>query len=210
MDHYILELPNFVSPELCNEIVRRTENDERAKPENINYKLCNDILTLERKSDVLSIADHKEYEDLTNLLCSLFYDIYHKYTEHLDTTFKPYNKDYYNDVNPFVREIHSNKDLSVEGGFLVHKIKTGDYYLWHHDQEWKSSCNFVQVIIYLNTLKESEDGCTEFLNGRKVKPEIGKVLVYPRSWTFLHKGNKVSEGGVKYICTGNIATEFIK
>lgn len=41
------------------------------------------------------------------------------------------------------------------------------------------------------------------INGRKVKPEAGKVLVYPCSWTFPHTGAEVKYGS-KYMCTTTI------
>ena len=65
---------------------------------------------------------------------------------------------------------------------------------------------FIQLIFYLNTLQENQGGCTEFIDGKKVRPEMGKVLMYPCSWTFPHKGCEILDG-YKYICTTTISSQ---
>jgi hypothetical protein len=48
----------------------------------------------------------------------------------------------------------------------------------------------------------NEGGETEFFNGRiKIKPEKGKLLLFPSTWTFMHKGNTPISSN-KYIVTG--------
>ena len=60
--------------------------------------------------------------------------------------------------------------------------------------------NFLTYIFYLNTLK-GRGGETEFLNGPKVRPVTGKLLIFPASWDCVHRGvSPVSE--TKYIATG--------
>ena len=87
-------------------------------------------------------------------------------------------------------------------GYCVHKIKKGDKYGWHHDGILGYP-TFVQMIFYLNTLEEDEGGCTEFIDGKKVRPEVGKILVFPQSWLFPHCGNEV-KNKPKYICSVNL------
>jgi len=206
MDNYILEIPNFVSPELCNEIVQRFENDTRKKHYPVSYTVCGKNHRAGKFSKEIVMADHKEYEDLIKPICNLYFQVYDKYLEHLDINFKHLNKDNY--VHPYIREVHSDKEVGVKSGFVLHKIDKGELYSWHHDQNWESNHNFIQIIIYLNTLEEDEGGYTEFISGRKVRPEVGKVLAYPRSWTFLHKGNKILGNKPKYICTAHILVNF--
>ena len=206
MDNYILEIPNFVPPELCNEIVRRFENDTRKKHVPVSYTVSGKSHIAGKFSKEIVMADHKEYEDLIQTIGNLYLRVYDKYLEHLDINFKHLNKDDY--VHPYIREVHSDKEIGVRSGFVLHKIDKGELYSWHHDQNWNTNQNFIQIIIYLNTLEEHDGGCTEFINGRKVRPEIGKVVAYPRSWTFLHKGNKIMGNKSKYICTADILVRF--
>ena len=206
MDNYILELPNFVPPELCNEIVRRFENDTRKKHVPVSYTVCGKKYMAGKFSKEIVMVDHKEYEDLLKPVHELFFDIYDKYLEHLDKNFKHLNNSEY--VHPYTREVKSEKKVGIRSGLVLHKIDKGQLYSWHHDHDWYSKDGFIQMIIYLNTLEQHEGGHTEFVNGRKVRPEIGKVLVYPRSWTFLHKGNEILGNNPKYICTADILVHF--
>jgi hypothetical protein len=151
--------------------------------------------------------EYEEYRCYIDILWKIYCNIYHIYRDHLTKTFGNLNRGHhdYDDINPYIKEINPYRRCNLRDGFVLHEIEKGGHYLWHHDQYWRFSCNFIQVIIYLNTLQDDEGGCTEFINGRKVRPEIGKVLVYPQSWTFLHKGGKVTGDNTKYICTGSLS-----
>jgi len=55
------------------------------------------------------------------------------------------------------------------------------------------------IITYLND--DFEGGETEFLyQGVRVKPEKGKTVIFPASYTHVHRGNPPI-GGTKYIAT---------
>ena len=54
-------------------------------------------------------------------------------------------------------------------------------------------------IWYLNDI--SEGGHTEFNTGFKVQPELGKLVIFPGLWPWVHRGN-APKSEVKYICTG--------
>lgn len=55
-------------------------------------------------------------------------------------------------------------------------------------------------LVYLNSIEEG--GETEFLfGGEKVKPEKGKLVIFPVSFTHTHRGNPIYSG-CKYIATG--------
>ena len=53
---------------------------------------------------------------------------------------------------------------------------------------------------YLNTIEEKDDGYTEFIDGTKIQPVVGRLIFFPATWTFLHRGYppKVK----KYLCNG--------
>ena len=55
-------------------------------------------------------------------------------------------------------------------------------------------------ILYLNDNFEGGETYFEYFD-LKVKPEIGKTLIWPAEWTHAHKG-EVLRSGVKYIVTG--------
>ena len=63
--------------------------------------------------------------------------------------------------------------------------------------------NISLVSIFFNDLEDS--GETEFLyQKKKIKPKAGRVLIFPGSFTHLHRGNPPYEA--KYIATGWLAS----
>jgi len=89
----------------------------------------------------------------------------------------------------------------VTTGYQIQRTKPGEYYHWHNDSLTLSTHHrMLTYIFYLNTLK-GEGGETEFYDGTKIRPVEGKLLIFPATWTFYHRGvSPVSE--TKYIATG--------
>jgi len=82
----------------------------------------------------------------------------------------------------------------------------GHYNAWHVEKEdWPSSRRMFVFILYLNDVKKGgetgflfkEEGQEDFF---KVKPEIGKLIIHPASWPYIHKGY-MPESDDKYILT---------
>ena len=211
MDDYILELPNFVSPKLCNDIVNIYKNIHKKKEIVLPaYMVNGERRETARFGKLLSMSERKEYNHLLKTMCEIFHEIYLKYTDKLSINFKDLNKNVIKGQHPYTAELESQKEVHIRNACTLHEIEKGGFYSWHHDYEWNEPGAFIQAIIYLNTLDEGEGGCTEFLNGRKVKPEIGKVLIYPRSWTYLHKGGEIMGNNAKYICTANMRIKLLE
>ena len=58
----------------------------------------------------------------------------------------------------------------------------------------------ITVIAYLNDVEEGGETYFEHFN-LKIKPEIGKTLIWPAEWTHAHSGS-ILKSGEKYIITG--------
>lgn len=69
----------------------------------------------------------------------------------------------------------------------------------HVDVNNKSSAKrFLSIICYLND--DFGGGETSFPHfNTKTKVETGTVLLFPCSWSYLHKGNPISSGNSKYV-----------
>jgi len=91
---------------------------------------------------------------------------------------------------------HSPKGMSVQRT-RPHQ----GYHAWHAEaSDQSSSTRVVNYMLYLNDVEEG--GETEFLyQGVKLKPETGKVVIFPTGFTYPHRGNPIYKG-VKYIITG--------
>lgn len=78
----------------------------------------------------------------------------------------------------------------------------GGYHSFHIENSGVHNMRRVMAyIIYLNDIDEG--GETEFLHQNiRVKPEVGKVVIFPAYFTHVHRGNPVLSGQDKYIMTG--------
>ncbi len=103
-------------------------------------------------------------------------------------------------IDPCLR-ISKDYDFK-DTGYQVQRYEPGGFYEWHND--WTMDSEFgsrvYTYIWYLNTLTPEEEGYTQFIDGTKMQPECGKLVIFPALWTYLHRAfpPKVR----KYICTG--------
>lgn len=93
------------------------------------------------------------------------------------------------------------EDRLEDYGYQLQRTEPGQYYHWHKDLNQHSRKRVLVAIWYLNTMPESAGGETEFLRQDvKIRPESGKLLLFPPYWTHVHRGCEVREG-VKYVAT---------
>ena len=95
------------------------------------------------------------------------------------------------------------KNFLYENSFQIQRYrKNVGKYIYHHDHDIRFDQKDHRVITYLwylNTVEEG--GQTELWKTIKIKPEEGKLLLFPASWTFPHSG-LMPESNDKYIITG--------
>lgn len=86
-------------------------------------------------------------------------------------------------------------------GYNVQRYEPGEYYHWHIDGgSHEFSQRQLVAIWYLNDV-EGPGGETDFLyQNVSIKPERGKLVLFPPFWTHEHRAATV-EKGVKYIAT---------
>lgn len=189
----ILELPNFIPESLCDSIIDKFEKD----PEKTRGYI---------EMDGRIIVD-KNLKDSDEICISMRN---HKWINEF-TESKKYIKKAVDLYQKCLKEEYDKKQrIPMFGGILFREIKDiktvliqrqarGVKYAWHYDGGIPSN-DYLLVIAYLNTLEPSEGGETEFLYGRKIKPEKGKIMISPASWTYPHCGNIVN-ADYKYILT---------
>ena len=84
--------------------------------------------------------------------------------------------------------------------FKIHKVrKTEGYHTWHYEKS--SSQNLERFITYMTYLEVPEKGGeTEFLHqSLRMKPVVGKTLLWPAGFTHMHRGNPPLVGEKMYI-----------
>lgn len=86
-------------------------------------------------------------------------------------------------------------------GYAVQRTDPGEFYHWHIDGgSHEFASRQLVALWYLNNV-EGPGGETQFqYQDVSVKPEAGKLILFPPFWTHLHRGNTLQEG-VKYIAT---------
>ena len=102
---------------------------------------------------------------------------------------------------------HHNLNVSgdilevFDTGYMIQKYEPGGFYDWHHDWTMHDGCSRIYTYIwYLNTIKKKDGGYTQFIDGTKIQPKIGRLVIFPALWTYLHRAFPPQVS--KYICTG--------
>ena len=100
---------------------------------------------------------------------------------------------------PFMKRMIKDVDI---GSFNIQKYSKGDHFSQIHTERsnLQNSNRLFAWMTYLNNVEDG--GTTNFLHyGIKIKPEIGKTLIWPAEWTHAHSG-EILNNGEKHIITG--------
>ena len=91
----------------------------------------------------------------------------------------------------------------------IQRTEPGQYYNWHYDHTYPPCWKLFTYIIYLNDVEEDSGGTTEFSCGKIIQPKAGKIIFFPCTWTYFHRG-KTLEKGIKYIATNGLLVKPIR
>jgi len=197
-DPFIHIEKNNIDKNLCSKIINYIYNDNRID----NYKITYKERVLVDGQKVLNSVEISRY--LYSILeMSRFEDTFFKEVEHI-LFFKLRNslKAYFEKLSVF--NIKYN-DFIFDGGFRIQIYKKGTGKIsWHNDSGIITSCSSrkISFIWYLNDIENG--GETTFLNG-KIKPETGTLLLFPSTWTYVHRG-EIPISSDKYIIIGWLFT----
>ena len=168
---------NSLSKELCSEIIQLFENNTDKYP------------------GITGGGLNKSVKNTTDLVIPM-YDvkwkrIYKFILSELQTNIKKYFSK--------MSEFNYNDNLTLNS-IQVQKYNKGEgKYIYHDDARiYNGKCRKITFIWYLNNI--TDGGETEFTNF-KVKPEAGKLVLFPSSWVYPHRAN-VPISDDKYIMTG--------
>ena len=200
MDNFILEIPNAVPKHLCEEMIKRFESDKRKVPGVVSYGIVGDKPFEDpelKKSTELFISPYDDWNDIDKSISECIGKCARTYLNFINSNFDGWNTKF-NPLQSFV-----NMDV-IDHGYEIQKTPKGGKYAWHYDGGIGTD-DIANVIIYLNTLDYGEGGCTKFPHGRKVRPETGKMLIFPTTWTFIHCGEEVKSDKHKYTCISRLS-----
>ena len=176
MERWIKTYPKIFSKEECTGLIEWFEVLDESK------QLVQTKLKGHREFDEVNLNDFREQSLKVQLdVYKRFDDILEKYKQDVRVHKKALPE------KSAWEEIRIKRYRSGVGNFLDH-VDVGDYI---------SARRFLVFFVYLNDVEKG--GETEFPTlDLQVSPECGTILVFPATWTFLHRGN-VPISNDKYI-----------
>jgi len=176
---FIYEIPQALPADVCREMIRRFEANA---DQQYAGRIGQDGTEAEdvKKTTDLRISGRGDWKDIDAVL-----------VQSLMRSFSVFAQSFpYFSANSF-------KDL----GYNMQRYRAGEYYHWHVDSGPGEFMKRQLVALwYLNDVP-GPGGETEFpLQEVSVRPETGKLVLFPPFWTHLHRAVTV-ETGVKYIAT---------
>ena len=188
MDNLIQVFENSISSRVCENLIYKFEH-------NIDVKEGTTIGGYKpniKKTTDLTFGPYQNTHllELFNLLNSkLSYYI----NEYKNITNFQLPTNFMTQCHMIMKYLKNDGHYKFHNDFILHGTSKGDA------NEKSESSRILTYLFYLNTIDEG--GETEFIDGTKIKPEKGKLLIFPATWPYIHKGNMPLSSN-KYIVTG--------
>ena len=189
-DRFVYVNANSLSKELCSEMIQMFESDSNkyngltGSGYNPDVKCTTDI----------SIMNNINKDDKWKRVCEL---LNKELIHNLDMYINNFEKKIGNRIKLFKNHI-----LYIDCLLFQRYTQNIGKFMYHDDSRinWDMKSNRVLVFMwYLNDVDVG--GETEFLGTYRIKPQVGKLVIFPAEWTFPHAGI-MPESSDKYIVTG--------
>lgn len=191
-DPWIWTSSNVLSENFCKKVIDKFElstNDHR------QGQIYSGVNTDIKRSTDLFITTLTDWKDEHSVFHETLIKKFEEYSYHLT---KYFHSRKVNQVYDFL--IPGDAPLFFSSGHQVQRTNPKEFYTWHNDSlHCQQFYRVFTYIFYLNDVKSG--GQTEFINGEKIRPEQGKLLIFPATETYMHRGVSPSSG-VKYISVG--------
>jgi len=175
---FIFEIKNALPQDVCEEMIRRFEEKEDQQYLGRIGQLQQQDQSIKRSTDLV-VSGKPDWKDIDQLLF-----------RSLGFAMQSFKEKYPFFKGPF-------KDM----GYAIQKTEPGEFYHWHIDGgSHEFSQRQLVAVWYLNDVN-GPGGTTDFSFQKvKIKPEQGKLVLFPPFWTHEHRGATLKKG-VKYIAT---------
>ena len=194
-DPYIWQVPNSLTYEFCDELIEKFEEDPAGK----KYKgIVGDGPAPDLKETYDLVIDNTPlWKNEDTFIAAKVGNIVREYFKHVRASV------------PNVDTLNGIFNV-CDSGYHIQKYEPNKgFYTWHNDFQFQedNGSRILTFIWYLNTVDKG--GETEFTNGMKIKAEKGKLLMFPATWTYTHRGC-MPYSNEKYILTGWIYNGWTK
>jgi len=186
---FIGMIPNAVPKKMCKEIIE-AYHDLDKRNETTQGRIGRDgtgeVVKSAKNSKDVELGAYHSYRDLL-----------YQFNTHLQNAYNAYGEQFW--------QVSQYLGKHAVTAWQIQRYDANDRGGYHHFHVENSGVHNMRrcmaYIVYLNDIKEG--GETEFLNQSiRVKPEAGKIVIFPAYFTHIHRGNPVLSGEDKYILTG--------
>jgi hypothetical protein len=192
---FIYECDDVLPVDFCNRVINKFEKS------NLKFKgLVDSGSNPVKKSTDLRIYDEPEWveeERYFHIMIRKAMKNYETFLLKMDV-----NDEVKKEISGYIMNTHIYPPQ-------IQRTEPGEYYHWHHDQNHPPCWQLFTYVIYLNDVEEGSGGTTEFSCGKTIQPKTGKIVFFPCTWTYFHRG-KTLEKGVKYIATAGLMIKHPK
>ncbi len=175
---FIFEKKNALAAEFCEDAIQRFEANPQDQYQGRIGQLADQDRSIKKSTDLV-VSGKQHWHDVDRTLF-----------KSLGIAIREFRAQFPYFNGPF-------KDM----GYGLQRTNPGEHYHWHIDGgSHEFSQRQLVAIWYLNDVA-GPGGETEFsFQDIKIKPEVGKLVLFPPFWTHEHRGFTL-DSGVKYIAT---------
>jgi len=209
----IVEYPGLLDLDTCNKIIEQFDNDPDVHDGIVGQSAEVNPVKKSKDLHISRLSDWKEYDEI------FFNIVTEKTSGYIELLRSKWN-------------VKDPWEYLEDTGYQIQKTEPGGHYHWHSDDsvhletlellcndETNANCSYIHerlftFILYLNDVDvDSNGGRTQFYMGENcepysVRPEAGKLLLFPANVIYSHRGETLT-GGVKYLMTGWITRETL-
>jgi hypothetical protein len=193
MESFVYEVPGCVAPDQCRSIIETFE----AHPQQQHRGLVGSEMYKPNVKNTVDMNLAKQPE-FAQHKATLFQHILEQVQAYMTQLGQEHNIRFSPKTKLYMREM------------LIHKyVKGVGYFKEHHDfcvDTTVGSYRVFNFLVYLNTVEEG--GETEFLRTKVVRPEQGKLVLFPSEWFYFHKA-ACPRSCDKYVVSGWVMAEVV-
>jgi len=192
--NFVYSKNNVLSKEQCEDIIDFYEKSNDKRPGHVGIGVHDPTIkdSIDISLPEIIYNSNCKSDEITALISSTLYKQLVIYSKNINTNYNNYL-------------IFKNKPIQYKGAVIAKYNKNKGKYIYHTDLTInQNSHRVITFVFYLNDVFEG--GETEFLGGDfSIKPEHGKLLLFPSSRNFPHRGN-IPISNDKYIISGWLET----
>ena len=188
---FIWVKPNSLSPSFCRKIIKKFEAEPNKFDGAIGTDNRVDKTVKDTKDFTIPVGDKgwKDDDDVFFNALKVGLSEYELYLNDLHQGCLP--------------AIYNIKDT----GYKIQRYEPNGFYSWHNDFRMDGNGTRIHTFMwYLNTLRKKDEGYTEFLDGTRLQPKCGSLVLFPATWSHAHRGYPPKVR--KYICNGWLTNNY--